>query len=541
MNVPVIIIGAGPTGLTAATLLAQYGVECLVLERWEAVYPQPRAVHLDDEVYRILARLGLGERVRRHLPALPRAAPGRPGHAGAGRVPARHRPGRHGYPAGEHVRPARAGTAAARQPRPVRRRHRPRRRRGHRADPGRRGPVRVEVTDRVTGTARRSSPTTCWAATAPTASPAPRSAPHARPELRAALAGRRRRHHRRPRAVGRRAPGLRPRPRRHLHAGRSDPLPVGVPARPDETADDYREIARLHPLIAPWTRRHPGRPAGDRPGRRVHLPRPGRRPVARPAGCSCSATPPTSPRRSSGRAWAPASATRPTSAWKLAGVLTAACPSGVLDTYEIERKPHVRALIRTGQTGRDRHDRGGRLGDLLRRVIAPHLHRVPGLQQHILDSQTPRLRRSDLVVRPAPAPHPAGRLCPNPTLDHRRFDDVAAGRFALVTTSRARHRTAGPASSGSAPSSSRPGGQRAARLAAPWPANAAIVRPDGAVLRAGRDLAALCAALPRPDAPPRIAGWGRRLAPDGLLPRPTDIEAPREHDVGVPTTCGRGR
>src|SRR6185312_4075148 len=57
--IPVVIIGAGPTGLTAATLLAQHGVECLVLDRWDSIYPQPRAVHLDDEVYRILARLGI--------------------------------------------------------------------------------------------------------------------------------------------------------------------------------------------------------------------------------------------------------------------------------------------------------------------------------------------------------------------------------------------------------------------------------------------------------------------------------------------------
>ena len=42
--VPVVIVGAGPAGLTAATLLGQYGVECLVLERWGSVYPQPRAV-----------------------------------------------------------------------------------------------------------------------------------------------------------------------------------------------------------------------------------------------------------------------------------------------------------------------------------------------------------------------------------------------------------------------------------------------------------------------------------------------------------------
>ncbi len=58
------IIGAGPTGATAAILLAQRGVECLVLERWPEVYPLPRAVHFDDEVFRIFADLGIAEQVR---------------------------------------------------------------------------------------------------------------------------------------------------------------------------------------------------------------------------------------------------------------------------------------------------------------------------------------------------------------------------------------------------------------------------------------------------------------------------------------------
>ncbi|HEY9263079.1 MAG TPA: bifunctional 3-(3-hydroxy-phenyl)propionate/3-hydroxycinnamic acid hydroxylase, partial [Mycobacterium sp.] len=60
-HVPVVVIGAGPTGITVATLLAQYGIDCLILDRWAQVYPQPRAVHLDDEICRIVARLGLAD------------------------------------------------------------------------------------------------------------------------------------------------------------------------------------------------------------------------------------------------------------------------------------------------------------------------------------------------------------------------------------------------------------------------------------------------------------------------------------------------
>ena len=56
----VAIIGAGPVGVTTATLLAQYGIHSVILERWKGVYPQPRAVHLDVEVYRIIERLGIG-------------------------------------------------------------------------------------------------------------------------------------------------------------------------------------------------------------------------------------------------------------------------------------------------------------------------------------------------------------------------------------------------------------------------------------------------------------------------------------------------
>ena len=84
--IPVVIVGAGPTGITAATKLAQYGVDCLVLDRWADVYPQPRAVHLDDEIYRLLAGLGIADQVRGDLPTRAGSAAARPEHAGDGAV-----------------------------------------------------------------------------------------------------------------------------------------------------------------------------------------------------------------------------------------------------------------------------------------------------------------------------------------------------------------------------------------------------------------------------------------------------------------------
>jgi flavoprotein hydroxylase len=61
----VVIVGCGPVGNALAILLAQLGRAVIVLERWPAPYPLPRAVHFDHEVGRILQSCGIGDEVRR--------------------------------------------------------------------------------------------------------------------------------------------------------------------------------------------------------------------------------------------------------------------------------------------------------------------------------------------------------------------------------------------------------------------------------------------------------------------------------------------
>jgi 2-polyprenyl-6-methoxyphenol hydroxylase-like FAD-dependent oxidoreductase len=60
----VAIVGYGPVGQILALLLARAGHDVLVLERWEAPYDLPRAVHFDDEIGRIFQSAGVGEQVR---------------------------------------------------------------------------------------------------------------------------------------------------------------------------------------------------------------------------------------------------------------------------------------------------------------------------------------------------------------------------------------------------------------------------------------------------------------------------------------------
>lgn len=69
--VSVVIVGAGPTGVVAAHLLAQRGIDVLLLEREEAPYPLPRAVHFDDETFRVFQAIGLHQEIAARSRAMP--------------------------------------------------------------------------------------------------------------------------------------------------------------------------------------------------------------------------------------------------------------------------------------------------------------------------------------------------------------------------------------------------------------------------------------------------------------------------------------
>ncbi len=66
---PVIVVGAGPAGLTLANLLGTLGVETLLIERNPSTVGEPRAVSIDDESLRTMQSLGLIEEIKGALVA----------------------------------------------------------------------------------------------------------------------------------------------------------------------------------------------------------------------------------------------------------------------------------------------------------------------------------------------------------------------------------------------------------------------------------------------------------------------------------------
>ncbi|KDE11356.1 bifunctional 3-(3-hydroxy-phenyl)propionate/3-hydroxycinnamic acid hydroxylase [Rhodococcus aetherivorans] len=496
--VPVVIVGAGPTGLTAATLLAQHGVECLVLERWEGVYAQPRAVHLDGEIHRILAHLGIAD----EFAAISRPCLGLRLLDRNMRILTEFhrdpRPGVHGYPEAnmfdqpqfEEIMRAnleRYPGASLRGDVEVT---------GLAHDKA--GGIRVDFTDRSTGvheSVRTRYVLGCDGANSMVREQIQATMRDLKFEQRWLVVD-----------VATTADlgeweGVHQvcdpvRAATYMRIGKTR-YRWEFRLKPGESAEDYREMARLHPLISPWTRNTPAedlelvrlaeytfraRVADRWRDRHVFL-----------LGDAAHLTPPFI-----GQGMGAGMRDAMNLAWKLAGVLRGDLPESALDTYEIERKPHARALIRRAKFVGMAMTEGGELGNLIRRVALPLLHRVPGLSDKVMDNETPALRRSSLIERSRLRRSRAGRLIPNPVLDEgRRFAEVVAGRFAVVTSvsPTTEQRTAIEQRGGTVllarPDTDLHRWIRRGR------ARAVIVRPDGTVLRSGNELSALCAALPR--------------------------------------------
>ncbi len=66
-HVPVVIIGSGPTGLTLANLLGRLGIATELVERHATTVTEPRAVSIDDESLRTMQAAGVIDAVLREV------------------------------------------------------------------------------------------------------------------------------------------------------------------------------------------------------------------------------------------------------------------------------------------------------------------------------------------------------------------------------------------------------------------------------------------------------------------------------------------
>jgi 3-(3-hydroxy-phenyl)propionate hydroxylase len=193
--------------------------------------------------------------------------------------------------------------------------------------------------------------------------------------------------------------------------------------------------------------------------------------------------------------------------WKVALVCRGEGRPELLDTYEAERRPHVRAMLRMSNIIGGVVMSRGVVPGLLRTTLLAGASKIPGVRDYVAEMRfKPEARfKTGFVVRGRRDVPIVGKLAPNPLLlcsdgNERRFDAIAGDGFALVAFDRDGTR-AFPALNAAV--LSKLGARRVLLLAGertPWPAAECAVAADfqGAFAR-GVGAAADRILLIRPD------------------------------------------